>query len=140
VAPLGPRPKPQGQRRNRTPLVHSWVEVENAPFTDGPDLPPARRSGQPWPGWARERWDAWRSMPHAKLWRESDRGFAVDTIEVACQYLDGGPTGLVTELRNREKILGTTLDARRDLRIRYTEPGASDAPSSVTSLDEYRYL
>ncbi len=31
-----------------------------------------------------------------------------------------GPIGLATELRNREKALGTTIDSRRDLRIRYT--------------------
>ena len=31
----------------------------------------------------------------------------------------GGPIGLATELRNREKVLGTTIDSRRDLRIRY---------------------
>jgi hypothetical protein len=31
---------------------------------------------------------------------------------------------LATELRNREKVLGTTLDYRRDLRIMYTQPGS----------------
>jgi hypothetical protein len=39
-------------------------------------------------------------------------------------------------LRNREKVLGTTIDSRRDLRIRYTEP----ASSPVTNLDQYRDL
>jgi hypothetical protein len=48
----------------------------------------------------------------------------------------GGPIGLATELRNREKVLGTTIDSRRDLRIRYTEP----ASSPVTNLDQYRDL
>jgi hypothetical protein len=33
----------------------------------------------------------------------------------------GGPIGLATQLRNREKVLGTTIDSRRDLHIRYTE-------------------
>jgi hypothetical protein len=45
----------------------------------------------------------------------------------------------MSELRQREKILGTTLDARRDLRIRYvnaeTEP-VTLAP--VDDLDERR--
>jgi hypothetical protein len=47
--------------------------------------------------------------------------------------------GLATELRNREKVLGTTIDSRRDLRIRYTEP-ASSPPSGVTNRDQYRDL
>jgi hypothetical protein len=46
----------------------------------------------------------------------------------------GGPIGLAAELRNREKGLGTTIDSRRDLRIRYTEP-ASSPPAGVTNLD-----
>ncbi len=51
----------------------------------------------------------------------------------------GGPIGLATELRNRENVLGTTIDSRRDLRIRYTEP-ASSPPAGVTNLDQYRDL
>jgi len=62
-------------------------------------------------------------MPHAKLWKASDWRFALDTLELAAQFYDGGPVALATELRNREKVLGTTLDFRRDLRIRYTQPG-----------------
>jgi len=42
-------------------------------------------------------------------------------------------------LRNREKVLGTTIDSRRDLRIRYTEP-ASSPRAGVTNLDQYRDL
>ena len=53
--------------------------------------------------------------------------------------ITGGPIGLATELRNREKGLGTTIDSRRDLRIRYTEP-ASSPPAGVTNLDHYRDL
>jgi hypothetical protein len=34
---------------------------------------------------------------------------------------DGEPRH-ATELRNREKMLGTTMDFRRDLRIRYVDP------------------
>jgi hypothetical protein len=57
---------------------------------------------------------------------------------VGCPYT-GGPIGLATELRNREKVLGTTIDSRRDLRIRYTEP-ASPPPAGVTNRDQYRDL
>ena len=59
--------------------------------------------------------------------------------EVEDSPYTGGPIGLATELRNREKVLGTTIDSRRDLRIRYTEP-ASSPPAGVTNLDQYRNL
>ena len=59
--------------------------------------------------------------------------------EVRTARITGGPIGLATELRNREKGLGTTIDSRRDLRIRYTEP-ASSPPAGVTNLDQYRDL
>ena len=39
--------------------------------------------------------------------------------EVEDSPYTGGPIGLATELRNREKVLGTTIDSRRDLRICY---------------------
>ena len=53
--------------------------------------------------------------------------------------IPGGPIGLATELRNREKALGTTIDSRRDLRIRYTETrvvaaGRSHEPRPVRDL------
>ena len=59
--------------------------------------------------------------------------------EVEDSSYTGGPIGLATELRNREKVLGTTIDSRRDLRIRSTEP-ASSAPAGVANLDQYRDL
>ena len=59
--------------------------------------------------------------------------------EVEDSPYTGGPIGLATELRNREKVLGTTIDSRRDLRIRYTEP-ASSPPAGVTNRDQYRDL
>ena len=59
--------------------------------------------------------------------------------EVEDSPYTGGPIGLATELRNREKVLGTAIDSRRDLRIRYTEP-ASSPPAGVTNLDHYRDL
>ena len=53
--------------------------------------------------------------------------------EVEDSPYTGGPIGLATELRNREKVLGTTIDSRRDLRIRYTEPRRLRRPGSRTS-------
>ena len=48
---------------------------------------------------------------------------------------------LMTELRYREKAMGTTWSARQDMRIRYTAPADADVqPASVTRLDLYRDL
>ena len=137
VTVKGRKPKSPGQAINRNAPVHGWVEVELFPYTDGPDLPTRRAGGKPWPDGIQAKWDAWRSMPHARLWQASDWQFAFDTIEIAAAFHDGSIVGLATELRNREKVLGTTLDFRRDLRIRYTEPALSP-PAGVTNLDQYR--
>ena len=105
MALRGPRPKPAGQARNRNPLVHGWIEVESTPFDGGPDLPPRRISGESWPASTVEKWQARRSMPHCRLWSASDWQFALDTIELAARFDDGGPVGLATELRNRERVM-----------------------------------
>ena len=46
--------------------------------------------------------------------------FAISTVHVAEQAFLGVASA-ATELRSREKIMGTTVDARRDLRIRYVD-------------------
>lgn len=68
-----------------------------------------------------------------QLWQASDWQFAMDTTDITAAWIDGGTVGLATELRNREKVLGTTLDYRRDLRIRYTEPASSPPAGSRAS-------
>ena len=45
---------------------------------------------------------------------------------------------LAAELRNREKVMGTTLDYRRDIRVRYVAPKAE--PAKVVRLDDYQDL
>ena len=141
MAPRGQRPKPPGQARNRNPLVHPWIDVEQTPFTDGPDLPARRVNGPEWPDGIQAKWAAWSSMPHCCLWGPSDWSFAFDTLEVAAQFYHGGPLGLAGELRAREKVMGTTWDARQGMRIRYTDPGVGgDAPASVSRLEDYRDL
>jgi hypothetical protein len=52
---------------------------------------------------------------------------------------------LARELRDREQVLGTTLDYRRALRIRYLPVGAVPAPvvgeqGSVADIADYRNL
>jgi hypothetical protein len=76
-------------------------------------------------------------MPHAVLWTEADWQFALDTAEVAAAFHDGDVKQAV-ELRQRERIMGTTLDARRDLRIRYVEAVEEAERPGVTAIEHYR--
>jgi hypothetical protein len=59
-------------------------------------------------------------MPHCVLWYPSDWQFALDTAMVHASAAHGSVSAM-GELRQREKIMGTTVDARRDLRIRYVD-------------------
>jgi hypothetical protein len=110
----GAKPKPDGEKVTRHEQVHEWTEVVNEPYTGPvPDLDLL-------PGTARW-WAALTTMPHCSLWTPSTWMFAVDTA-VLHQAFEGGETRLAAEIRIREKVLGTTLDALRDLRIRYVKP------------------
>jgi hypothetical protein len=97
-----------------------------------------------WPAETRRWWKAVSTMPHCALWAEADWQFAFDTAVIASAF-HAGDLRLAAELRAREKILGTTADARRDLRIRYVS--ASDDASasaedraSVTAMADYRKM
>lgn len=138
----GPSPRSQSEKRFRGALNHDWIEVEKVPFEGGPELPVSRSDGRPWSERIKSKWDAWRTMPHAKLWGAAEWDFALDTIEIAALLHEKGSPGLATELRNREKILGTTVDSLRGLRIRYVDrKGASgDTPAGVTNIADYRDL
>tara|TARA_B110000971_G_C19792522_1_gene400436 strand:- start:187 stop:438 length:252 start_codon:yes stop_codon:yes gene_type:complete len=77
-------------------------------------------------------------MPHCILWQDSDWAFALDTAMVQAAASHGQVTAMA-ELRMREKVLGTTVDARRDLRIRYVEPEAEPLTvAPVASIDDRR--
>jgi hypothetical protein len=79
-------------------------------------------------------------MPHCVLWRPSDWQFALTAIELAA-YVHDGDTRLAGELRNWEKVLGTTFESRRDQRIRYVDPPEENAaPAGVTRIEDYREL
>jgi hypothetical protein len=49
-----------------------------------------------------------------------------------------GDLRLATELRAREREMGTTLDARRDLRIRYVEEGVKQERPALVAIKDYR--
>jgi len=135
------KPKAAGEARFRGTRVHDWVEVNDALFGGGPDLPQRRRDGQAWPDGMQDKWDAWRSMPHAALWDEADWQYALDTVEVAASaFQKDAKVGLIAELRLREKTMGTTWAARQDMRIRYVAPPSESEPASVTNMERYRDL
>jgi hypothetical protein len=64
-----------------------------------------------------------------RLWSESDWEFAFDTAALKAKFHAEPASALATEMRNREKVLGTTADFRRDLRIRYVDPAAQKVPA-----------
>lgn len=137
--------KPKDNRdavRHRNKLVHDWTEVEELEFDEPRKLPARRLGGKSWPALTRRWWKAVSTMPHCSLWTDSDWSYAIDTALIAAEFHDGDVRA-AGELRAREKVLGTTHDARRDLRIRYVTPkgeATEGAPAGVANLDEYRNL
>jgi hypothetical protein len=135
----GRKPKPEGQKRNRVKPVYDWVEVKDVPFSEPHKLAPCPRWLGRWPEATKRWWKLISTMPHCVLWSESDWSFAQDTALVAARFHEGDMRA-AAELRNREKVLGTTVDYRRDLRIRYVSEVEDDeaSPATVTQMDRYR--
>lgn len=153
----GAKPKAdRTQVRHRVPPVHEWTDVPNVPFTGAPPLPPRDSAdyidGKPrhligesqgWPVSTLRWWKAISTAPHAKLWTSTDWEYVIDTAEAHARFAEGWRgCAAGTELRNREKMLGMTMDQRRDLRIRYVDPPPEqDAlPANVAVLDNFRDL
>ena len=143
----GRKEKPAEERRNRMPPTHEWTEVERIPY-DGPaprlpqrwgvDPEEGIRVRLQWPARTRRWWDVVSAMPHCILWTDADWEFALEVAEVHARFIEGANG---SELRIREKILGLTMDARRDLRIRYVDPKPETTRAAgVTNLDDYRDL
>lgn len=103
-------------------------------------LASARKVPEEWPAETKRWWRTVSRMPHCVLWSAADWEFALDTALVAAAF-HAGDTKIASELRQRERILGTTVDARRDLRIAYVsaveEPGD---PATVTVMNSYRKM
>ncbi len=154
MATRGAKPKEdRAQVRHRVPQAEGteWREVVDVPFGGGPPLP-ARPTGwssedpstkerdladRVWPEWTERWWNAIRTMPHCALWTPTDWEAAFSVAEAHARFVEGWK-GCATgaELRIKEKAIGTTHDARRDLRIRYVpapDPSADvDLPDNVT--------
>lgn len=147
MAVAGRKPKAADQKRNRNPSAVDWVEVKDVPYTGPrPKLPEDRvvltRQGQTvvdLQEMTYEWWDDVSTMPHCILWTQADWRFAITTAMVADAAFCGIAAS-ATELRNREKVLGTTAEFRRDLRIRYVPDVEPTTSPDVTSLDDYRDL
>lgn len=141
----GRKPKPGAVHRpSANEPRHEWTDVLDVPFDGAPRLPRIRPGGKTWPRRTKDWWRAVSTMPHCVLWKDSDWSFAIDTAMLAAEFHDGDMPR-ATELRQREKILGTTADARRDLRLRYLrptsiEPDQPDAVAPVAQLDAYREM
>jgi len=141
------------QRERVVARIHEFIEVPNVPFPNPPALLPRAAQGETawadagvipgdgWPEATKHWWDVISTMPHCTLWTSSDWAFAQATAECHARFAEGwkGYTG--GELRQREKLLGVFLDARRDLRIKYVDPPADQPlPADVPRLDDYRAL
>ena len=147
MAVRGTKPKPAALSRNRNTPQADWVEVPNVPYAgDRPELQESRtvvtRDGQVqvdlqpltlrW-------WDTVSRMTHCSLWTDSDWMFALTTATVADAAFCGIASA-ATELRNREKVMGTTVEYRRDLRIRYVDQAVIEKPAEVANIADYRDL
>lgn len=146
----GRKPK-EGEKRNRMPPVHEYRNIERVPFKGKPPVTlPTKRQVSTKDGLVelpilqqtKDWWRAVSRMPHCVLWAETDWQFALVTALVADAAFRGDLKA-VGELRQRERIIGTTDDARRDLRIRYVEPEkpapkTKASPAQVVQLDDRR--
>lgn len=93
-----------------------------------------------WPPATKRWWAAVSRLPHTRLWTEADWQFAMDTAYLVGNF-HAGNLKLAIEIRTRERIMGTTADFRRALRIRYVSPvddsAEVDGPS-VVAMAAYR--
>lgn len=153
----GTKPNPdrsQVRRRNAPEPGAEWTEVPNVEH-DGPPLGerpdssalagerPLGVLAQRWPQETLDWWEDVRTMPHAARWSRAEWRTAKTAAEAHARFVEGWKgCASGSELRQREKQLGMTADARRDLRIRYVDPpkDAAELPANVSRLDDFREL
>lgn len=144
MATPGAKPSDRPTVHRNKPAV-DWTEVTNEPYKGShPDLPDVRQSVDksgivtetPYSDATRRWWGSLSAMPHCVLWQDSDWAYALDTAVVHDQASYGSVSAMA-ELRLREKSLGTTFDARRDLRIRYVNV-EHEPLAVVDELDDRR--
>lgn len=133
---------PKAVKHGRTPNA-DWTDVRDEAFAGpSPELP--KLAGRKrWTDLVVQWWEQVRVMPHCVLWTATDWQFALETALMKDQFwrdyaLGDMKSTAATEIRRREALLGTTAEARRQLRIRYVPVGevgvedeAPDAPMVV---------
>lgn len=147
MAVAGRKPTPEGQpKRNNHPTME-WTEVDDVPFGGPwPELPEtySEAAGEPekderWTPSTRRWYNVMKRMPHARLWKDSEWEALLASAMVHHRFIRGN-TGAASELRRRERDLGASADARRDLRIKYVEPNQAPKLAKVTAMDDVRNL
>lgn len=153
----GRKPKEDRSQVRHRIAVLDFDDIPDVPF-DGPELPRRYRYEGgverecAWPTPTIRWWAKIRTMPHAKRWTPTDWEFAFTTAEGHARFMEG--KGSLTEIRARERRMGTTWEALRDMRIRYVAPSEATkreeeaaeqarpaAPvASVTRMDEFREM
>lgn len=109
-----------------------WTEVPDVPFPGpSPDLPRLPRRAK-WHPMVEQWWEQVREMPHCRLWRPVDWTFALETAFMKQTFwtdveAQAATTSAAVEIRRREAQMGTTMEALRQLRIRYAPVAGGDA-------------
>lgn len=140
MAIRGRKPKPDNEKVNRGPVL-GWIEVPDVPFEPQEEHQLGAHPGNPPTKWTKRWdrkwapatlawWDAVSRMPHCILWGPEQWQFARSAALVYDRWVKGD-NARAAEIPKREKVMGTTFDARRDLRIRYVNPKAFEAPVDV---------
>lgn len=137
LAGRGPMPREDRSTiRFRGKPDKSWQTVENTPFLAGRsrELPPLPHGKGLWHGRTLAWWDNIRTMPHARLWTDTDWDFAIATARLHHEFWLGDMK-VETGLRIRERLMGVTWEARQSAGIKYAEPEPDTAPlAEVTQL------
>lgn len=147
----GRKPKEDRSQVRHRIAVLDWDDIPDVPF-NGPKLPiryrfvDGKETRVAWPTATKRWWEKIRTMPHAKRWAPTDWEAAFTTAEGHARFIEG--KGSLVELRARERRMGTTEDARRDMRIRYVAPSIATqkeeaaqvepAGGTVTRMDDFR--
>jgi hypothetical protein len=136
-------PAAKAIKHGKTPNA-DWVDVPDAAYAGpSPDLPKLANRRK-WTDLVVQWWEQVRTMPHCVLWEPTDWQFAIETALMKDQfwreYADGEmKSTAATEIRRREAVLGTTAEARRQLRIRYVPSGegcGDDTPQTPVVVQE----
>ena len=135
MARPGPQPKTTPKHGHNGA---GWIDYVNIPYTGpGSELELPDTPGIQWFGQVQGWWEQIRQMPHCKDWSPTDWIFAIETAlfkQNVYSEMFGGTVHatMITEIRRREDQMGTTMEARRRLGIRYVDPAQvaqEDAPA-----------